>query len=175
MKAGDEIEVEVVSVSAEKRTLALSLKRTTPNPWVELKETLTLGKEINGVISQVITQGAIVTIEGDIDGFMPRSKMRNVLRGKKIPYEVGEAIEVVVTDLVPEQESLILAPKVDPNEAPAEGEQHYERGERPERGERRERRERRPQEQRVQFASRSSCYFPRLVERKKFARACSTK
>lgn len=113
LKAGDEIEVEILSVSEEKKTLSLSLRKTQPNPWFELKDKYPVGNEIQGVVAQIMTQGVIVTVEGEVDGFMPRSKMKNVLRGKKIPYNVGETIDVVITDVQPEQESLILAPKYD--------------------------------------------------------------
>eukprot|EP01107_Rhizomastix_libera_P009409 TRINITY_DN25516_c0_g1_i1.p1 TRINITY_DN25516_c0_g1~~TRINITY_DN25516_c0_g1_i1.p1 ORF type:complete len:472 (+),score=38.40 TRINITY_DN25516_c0_g1_i1:161-1576(+) len=113
LKAGDEIEVEILSVSEEKKTLSLSLRKTQTNPWFELKDKYPVGKEIQGVVSQIMTQGVIVTIEGEVDGFMPRSKMKNVLRGKKIPYNVGDSIEALITDVQPEQESLILAPKFD--------------------------------------------------------------
>jgi hypothetical protein len=50
---------------------------------------------------------------------MPRSKMRPMMKGKKIPYKSGDQIEVVITDINPNEESLILAPKLD-EEATAE-------------------------------------------------------
>lgn len=109
---GQEVEVEVLSVSAEKTTLHISYKKVTPNPWEEIKARFEIGKTFNSTVKQVMTQGCVVTIENEVDGFMPRSKMRQLPRGKKIPYTIGETIEVVITDVVPEQESIIIEPKL---------------------------------------------------------------
>lgn len=116
LKPGQEIKVEIMTLSEEKHNAALSLKRTQPNPWAELAEKFKIGTEFEGEILQVIPQGAIVNIDNDIDGFMPRSKMRSVMHGKKIPYKTGDKVEVIVTDINPSEESLILSPKADENE-----------------------------------------------------------
>lgn len=112
-KSGDEIELKVLSVSEGKQNMALSLKQMTDNPWEEMKERFAVNTELDGKVVQVMPQGAIVEIAEDVDGFMPRSKMRDVMKGKKIPYNPGEEIKVLVADIVPEDESLILAPVVD--------------------------------------------------------------
>ena len=108
-----EITVEVLNVSEEKQTVALSVKKTLPNPWPEMKEKYPIKSEVKGIVSQVMPQGIIATINDEVDGFMPRSKMRDILRGKKIPFQVNDEIDVVIADLVPEEESLILAPVID--------------------------------------------------------------
>ncbi len=110
---GQEIEVEVINVSEEKNTLHISLKKTTPNPWETITEKYEKGKLFNAVVKQVMTQGCVLSIENDVDGFMPRSKMRHIARGKKIPYTVGETVEILISDIVPEQESIIIEPKLD--------------------------------------------------------------
>ena len=110
---GQEITVEILNVSEEKQTVSLSYKKTTPNPWNQMIEKYPVGMELNGVVSQIMPQGAIISINDEVDGFMPRSKMKNVLKGKKIPYQMGENILVKIADLIPEEESLILAPVAD--------------------------------------------------------------
>lgn len=109
--AGQEIDVEVMTINTEKQTIALSYKRTQPNPWSELSAKYPIGTVINGVVSQVLPQGAIISIE-DLDGFMPKSKIKSLSKGKKMPFEVGETIEVKIADIVPEQESVIFEPAV---------------------------------------------------------------
>lgn len=114
LKPNQQIDVEVLNVNEEKQTMALSLKKTMPNPWETMNEKYPVGKETEGEIKQVMAQGAIVRLGDDeVDGFMPRSKMRSIMQGNKIPYTVGDQVEAKVVDLVPEQESLILAPVVD--------------------------------------------------------------
>jgi len=43
---------------------------------------------------------------------MPRSKMRQLLRGKKIPFKSGDSMNVIIADVNPDEESLILAPVI---------------------------------------------------------------
>ncbi|MFC2129940.1 S1 RNA-binding domain-containing protein [Bacteroidota bacterium] len=112
LSPGQEIIVEILSISEEKENASLSYKRTQPNPWNELSERFKIGSEYEGTVLQVIPQGAIVNIAEGIDGFMPRSKMRPIMKGKNIPFKSGDKIDVIISDLNPQEESLILAPKV---------------------------------------------------------------
>ena len=111
LKPGQEVEVEIISVSEEKQTASLSYKNTLPNPLPTLAERFPVDSEYMGEIIQVIPQGVIISISEELDGFMPRSKMKNLLKGKKIPFAVGEKIEVLIADINPAEESLILSPK----------------------------------------------------------------
>ncbi len=111
LKPGQEIEVFVISSSEEKKAIALSLKRTTENPWNSLLERYPIGTELKGKANKILQKGAIVTISEDIDGFMPRSKMAGLSRGNKIPFQAGDEIDIVIADIVPEEESLILSLK----------------------------------------------------------------
>ena len=113
LTAGQDIPVQVLAVSADKQTISISYKKTQPNPWLALVDKYPVGAEFEGVIFQVMPQGVIVSIDDTIDGFMPRSKMRPLLQGNKIPYHPGDKIAVIIADLIPDEESLILSPKVD--------------------------------------------------------------
>ncbi len=128
---GAEIDVEILAISSEKETLSLSYKKTIPNPWNELAEKYPVDSEFNGLVLQVLPQGAIIEVNEEIDGFMPRSKMKSVLKGKKIPYQAGERIDVKIADLVPGEESLILAPVE--SEEPTRHSEERERRPRPDR------------------------------------------
>lgn len=109
IKVGDEIEVAVLNVSEAKQTASLSLRNTLPNPWVELAEKYQVGSTWKGNVLQVMQQGAVITLNDEVDGFMPRSKMKVNLKGKKAPFNVGDEVEVIVADIVPGDESLILS------------------------------------------------------------------
>ncbi|HPI21095.1 MAG TPA: S1 RNA-binding domain-containing protein, partial [Candidatus Kapabacteria bacterium] len=109
-KVGDSLDVSILSISEEKRAISLSLKRTQPNPWKEIAEKYAVGKEFEGKVSFIMQKGAIVTINDELDGFMPRSKMKNIGSGNRIPYQTGDVISVTIADIVPDEESLILAP-----------------------------------------------------------------
>lgn len=113
LKIDDKVNVKIIAVSEEKRTVTLSLKQTEPNPWQDLFVKYPIGTCVNSVVTQVLNQGAIMRLNDEVDGFMPRSKMRNLGRGKKIPFNIGDNIEIIVADINPTEESLILALKSD--------------------------------------------------------------
>lgn len=128
LTTGQDVLVEVLSISEEKQSASLSYKKTQPNPWSSLIERFPVGSEIEGNVIQVMPQGVIISIAEDVDGFMPRSKMRKILKGKKIPYSTGEKATVIISDIRPEEESLILGPKEEEESA-----MQSERTERPDR------------------------------------------
>jgi len=111
-----EIQVKVLSSSSEKRSIALSYRQTTENPWPAISEKFPLNSEFEGKVFQVIPQGMIVTLNDEIDGFMPRSKMKRILQSNRIPFTAGDTVQVKIVDLVPDDESLILAPVVNEDE-----------------------------------------------------------
>ena len=59
--------------------------------------------------------------------------MQPPLPGKKIPFAVGEKLEVVIADINPAEESLILAPKLDEETAAQMNQQQQQRPPRDER------------------------------------------
>jgi small subunit ribosomal protein S1 len=113
LSPGQEILVEVISINEEKENATLSFKRTQPNPWPELAEKYSVGSEHEAEVLQVIPQGAIISITEELDGFMPRSRMKPVMKARKIPYKSGDKLTVVISDLNPDEESLILSPKTE--------------------------------------------------------------
>lgn len=111
VQVGQELDIVVVSASADKKQISLSLRRLEASPWAGLIGKYPVGAETTGVVKQVIAQGAVITVGGEIDGFMPRSKMRDILRGKRIPYNPGDMVAIVVADFNADDQSLILEPK----------------------------------------------------------------
>lgn len=108
---GQEIEVEVLSFDAEKHQISLGYRQTLPNPWESLAEKLPIGSDVDGVVQQLSTQGAVIRIHGEIDGFMPRSKMSTVGKDRKAPFQVGETVSCGVVDINAGSNSLILGMK----------------------------------------------------------------
>lgn len=108
---GQEIEVEVLSANEDKQQLGLGYKQTQANPWENVISILPVGTETQGIVQQSSTQGAVVRVAETFDGFMPRSKIVSIGRGQKVELNPGDTITVVVADVVPASQSLILAMK----------------------------------------------------------------
>ncbi len=119
-KINDELEVVINSINPEKQTMSVSLREIQENPWPKLAEKYTLDSEHNGIVKEVTSMGCLLTLNDEVDCFMPRSKMRDVLKGKKIPYVVGNEVKVAIADIDPNKESIILKPVIIKEEYPDE-------------------------------------------------------
>jgi small subunit ribosomal protein S1 len=134
---GQEIEVEVIGASEQKHQLSLSFKATQANPWDALATSLPIGTETEGIVQQTSMQGSVIRVGDGFDGFMPRSKTLNAGRGQKVQVNVGDTIKVVVVDMNPANQSLILAMKGEDGTIGGQEERGHEGHEgRPERRER---------------------------------------
>ena len=111
LQLNQEITAQVLSVNPAKELVSLSLRAITENPWSSVEEIIQIGQDKIGIIQQVKPEGIVVTIEDIFDGFIPKSKIRNLQKGKRLPFKKGDTIEVIVADLVPTNRSLILSPK----------------------------------------------------------------
>ncbi len=111
LQLNSEIQAQVLSINTDKELVSLSLRAVLENPWNTVEDKIQIGQEKSGIIQQVKPEGIVVTIEEIFDGFIPKSKMRNLQKGKKLPFKKGDTIEVLVADLVPASQSLILSPK----------------------------------------------------------------
>jgi len=113
LKVGQKIDVYINGLNIEKKNLTLSIKRMTNNPWVELESSLPLESIHSATVAIINEKGVILTLENDIDGFMPRSKLRPIMEGNIVPYNLGDKVEVKITEIIPDQESLILSPNIE--------------------------------------------------------------
>lgn len=100
VKEGDKVEVVVLSVDPERRRMALSLKRTQPDPWATIEERYPIGAVVKGVVKKIDNNemGAIVDLEEDVIGYLHISnvswtkridKISDVIKpGRKLKFKV---------------------------------------------------------------------------------------
>ena len=100
VKVGDEVEVVVLSVDPERRRMALSLKRTQPDPWATIEERYPIGAVVKGVVKKIDNNemGAIIDLEEDVIGYLHISnvswtkridKISDVIKpGRKLKFKV---------------------------------------------------------------------------------------
>ena len=101
LEIGQEVEVVVSEVDAEKRRLSLSLRATEPNPWEQVAETHSVGSTVKGVVRNLTDFGAFVEIVPGVDGLVHISDM-SWTRRINHPTEVvqkGDEVEAVITSV----------------------------------------------------------------------------
>ncbi|MCX7929848.1 MAG: S1 RNA-binding domain-containing protein [Chlorobi bacterium] len=116
LREGQQIDVVVIEVKPDREEIDLSLRQTTENPWPSFVTKYPRGLHTTGIVREVKGAGVLLTIGGEVDAFMPRSHMRPVLKGKRIPYAVGDIVAVTVVEVDPTNESFIVEPRVEPEE-----------------------------------------------------------
>ncbi|HSL42039.1 MAG TPA: S1 RNA-binding domain-containing protein [Anaerolineales bacterium] len=115
VKLGDEIQVQVLDISAERCRVALSLKRMIPNPWERASVDFPVGSIHNAVITSVMSYGAFARIEAGVEGLIHASEM--VLEPNQSPREIlfeGQQLQVRILHVDPSHQrmglSLLLQP-----------------------------------------------------------------
>lgn len=108
LQEGQEIEVEVLDVSEEKKKISLGYKQTQSNPWDTMADRFAIGSELGATVKEVLPRGVVVTLADDVDAFLPKGKMHPSLKNQKTPFSVGDSVQVLVMDVVPENHSLIV-------------------------------------------------------------------
>jgi small subunit ribosomal protein S1 len=101
LEIGQDVEVVVSEVDAEKRRLSLSLRATEANPWEQVAESYSVGSSVKGVVRNLTDFGAFMEIVPGVDGLVHISDM-SWTRRINHPSEVvqkGEEVEAVITSI----------------------------------------------------------------------------
>ncbi|HYP21082.1 MAG TPA: 30S ribosomal protein S1, partial [Chloroflexia bacterium] len=102
LKVGDRINVHVLSVDPNERKIALSLKRTQPEPWSTITENYTLGQVVRGTITQLTSFGAFARLEDGIEGLIHVSELAEgrVAHPRSVVQE-GQTVDLKVIRIDP--------------------------------------------------------------------------
>ena len=108
-----DVDVMVLSVDSEAEKIALGIKQTTPNPWIEISQRYPVGSVVKGLIRNLTDYGAFVQIEEGIDGLLHVS---DISWTKKVahPSEVlerGQEIDVKILSIDPQNEKISVGLK----------------------------------------------------------------
>lgn len=112
VKTGDEVDVYVVKVDRENKKIALSIKRTKPEPWATINERYQVGQLVTGTITKLTPFGAFAQIENSVEGLIHISELSN--RSINHPKEVvkeGDVVDLKILRIEPERRRLGLSLK----------------------------------------------------------------
>jgi len=119
LQVGQEVDVVVTEVDAERRRLSLSLRQAEPNPWEEFAAKHRVGDKVTGKVRNLTEFGAFVELAPGVDGLVHISDL-SWSRRISHPSEVvqkGQEIEAIITalDVVNQRISLSMK-ELMPNE-----------------------------------------------------------
>ncbi|MCA9897523.1 MAG: S1 RNA-binding domain-containing protein [Ardenticatenaceae bacterium] len=75
LEPGQTVTVKVLNVDSENGRVALSLKRLKDNPWITVDARYQPGQLVEGTISNVVSFGAFVMIEDELEGLIHISQL----------------------------------------------------------------------------------------------------
>lgn len=111
---GQEVEVMVLDVDAERRRISLGVKQCTSNPWAAFAEHHEKGENVKGKIKSITDFGIFLELDGGIDGLIYLSDIawsetdaQDTLR----KYQKGDELEAVILAIDVERERIALGLK----------------------------------------------------------------
>ncbi|HHJ19405.1 MAG TPA: 30S ribosomal protein S1 [Gammaproteobacteria bacterium] len=110
---GDEVEVKILDIDADRRRISLGMKQCRPNPWEEFAQTHNKGDRIKGTIKSITDFGIFVGLEGNIDGLLHLSDLSWSESGEEAVrnYKKGDEIEAVILAIDADRERISLGIK----------------------------------------------------------------
>lgn len=113
VQLGDEIEVMVLEVDAERRRISLGVKQCQLNPWELFASTHQKGDKVTGKIKSITDFGIFIGLEGSIDGLVRLSDISWNTPGEEAVrnYKKGDELEAVVLAVDAEHERISLGIK----------------------------------------------------------------
>jgi small subunit ribosomal protein S1 len=108
VKKGDLLDVMVLTVDKDKKRIALGLKQLTDNPWsTTIPMRYAVGNAVSGKITKLVSFGAFVELEKDLEGLLHISKMDKEVETAGLAP--GDIVEVKVVKLEPAEGKIGLA------------------------------------------------------------------
>jgi len=101
LSIGEQVNVKVLSLDAEKHRISLGLKQTEKDPWSTIAERFPRGTRLMGRVRNITDFGAFIEVEEGIDGLVHISDM-SWLKRVRHPSEVlnkGDELEVVILNV----------------------------------------------------------------------------
>ncbi|MDR0623276.1 MAG: 30S ribosomal protein S1 [Treponema sp.] len=113
LEVGQEIEIMVLGVERESRSIKLGIKQLSEDPWQSFSETYKPGTMVEGEISSITDFGVFVKVPGGIEGLIHKTNLtenreENPDEALK-KYHVGDKIKAVVLEIQPDKQKVAFS------------------------------------------------------------------
>jgi small subunit ribosomal protein S1 len=112
LTAGEEVQVKVLAVDADKARVSLSIKQTQPGPWDNIDENAPEGAVLDGKVKRLTDFGAFVEVFPGVEGLVHISQIshKHIATPADV-LEEGQDIKVKVLEVHPAEHRLALSIK----------------------------------------------------------------
>jgi small subunit ribosomal protein S1 len=113
LKPGDRVDAVILSVKPEERRIALGLKQTLADPWIEAPLKFPVGAQIEGPVTKLMNFGAFVQVTDGIEGLVHISE---ISADKRINHpqdvlRVGQVVKAQILAIDSEKRQIKLSIK----------------------------------------------------------------
>jgi small subunit ribosomal protein S1 len=113
LSVGQEVDVKILKIDAEKRRISVGMKQLEPDPWETAPAKYMPGDRVRGTVTRVMDFGAFVELEPGIEGLIHISEMSWVKK-VKAPSDLvkpGETVEAVILGIKADERRISLGLK----------------------------------------------------------------
>jgi len=118
-KKGDEVEAVVLAIDPDKERISLGIKQLDGDPFNSYAATHEKGSVVKGVVKSLDAKGAVVVIDGDVEGYLRASEVsRDRVEDIRTHLKEGDEVEVMIISVDRKTRSISLSIKAkEANEA----------------------------------------------------------
>jgi small subunit ribosomal protein S1 len=112
LSIGDVVPVKVLDIDRERQRISLGLKQTQEDPWQRVVDSYSIGDELEGKVTKVVTFGAFVEIMDGVEGLVHISELaqHHVDNPREI-VEPGQDVRVKILEIDSDRRRLSLSMK----------------------------------------------------------------
>ena len=113
LKTGDRVDAVILSVKPEEKRIALGLKQTLADPWVESQRRYPAGSQVTGTVTRMMSFGAFVEIAEGVEGLVHISEIvaDRRLNHPSEALHTGQKVQALVLALDQEKRQMKLSIK----------------------------------------------------------------
>ncbi|RVU30434.1 MULTISPECIES: 30S ribosomal protein S1 [Neptunomonas] len=113
VQVGQQVDVMILDIDAERRRISLGMKQCKANPWDAFAAKHAKGDRLTGKIKSITDFGVFVGLEGNIDGLVHLSDLSWDEPGEEAVkhFQKGQEVETVVLTIDVERERIALSIK----------------------------------------------------------------
>ena len=110
VKKGDTVDVVVLNTDKEKRRISLGMKQVEDDPWEDFSDKYAEGTEIEGEVVRLLDRGAVVTLDGKVEGFVPLAKFGiEELKRPQDAFRIGDKLLLKVMEFGKNERKIVLS------------------------------------------------------------------
>ena len=92
--------------------MSLGMKQLSPDPWVKVAEKYKVGQIVSGTITRLVSFGAFIQLERDLEGLIHISELSTsrVEKSEDV-LEIGQVVQAKIIKLIPDEQRIGLSLK----------------------------------------------------------------